>query len=525
MTGGAGLVVEGLGVAFPAVRSAPRAVLHDVDLRVRPGQVVVLLGPSGAGKSTTVAALLGLLPAGTLVRGRATWEGADGGQDLLSPDAGARTRLRRGTVAWLPQAPLAALTPVMAVGAHLRETAAVHVPRTRVEALVATASRRHDVDPGWWGRLPTQLSGGQAQRVSNALSLLGAPGLVLADEPTTGLDPARARAAGELLTALAHDEGRAVLVVTHDLRLAEQVADEVVVLDAGRTVDRGTPGELLARARAAGHHQAPHRSPDEARRGIPTDPARALRAEALTVVRGRSAVVIRDLDLAVPHDRTTGLMAPSGAGKTSLLRTLSLLHPARSGRVVLDGEPVRGWGHRVPAALRRRVAYVAQDPRGAVDPRWTLGRVVAEPLLLAGRRAPAGRARSAGRSGRSGRSGSRVRGQVVELLQRVGLAEDVADRRPDQVSGGQLQRAVVARALAQDPDYLLLDEPTSMVDAATAAEVLAAVHHHQHETGCGVLVAAHDEEMLRQWCDTVVDWGRATPGDHLPRVRAPHTGE
>ena len=511
MTGGAGLVVEGLGVAFPAARGAARTVLHDVDLRVRPGQVVVLLGPSGAGKSTTVAALLGLLPAGTLVRGRATWEGADGGQDLLSPDVGARTRLRRGTVAWLPQAPLATLTPVMTVGAHLRETAAVHVPRTRVEALVATASRRHDVDPGWWGRLPTQLSGGQAQRVSNALSLLGAPGLVLADEPTTGLDPARARAAGELLTALAHDEGRAVLVVTHDLRLAEQVADEVVVIDAGRTVDRGTPGELLARARAAGHHQAPHRSPDEARRGTPTDTARALRAEALTVVRGRSVVVIRDLDLAVPHDRTTGLMAPSGAGKTSLLRTLSLLHPARSGRVVLDGEPVRGWGHRVPAALRRRIAYVTQDPRGAVDPRWTLGRVVAEPLLLAGP------------TGRTDRRA--VHRRVDELLRRVGLPGDVVHRRPDQVSGGQLQRAVVARALAQDPDYLLLDEPTSMVDAATAVEVLSAVHRHQHETGCGVLVAAHDEELLRQWCDTVVDWGRATPGDHLPRERAPHTGE
>lgn len=510
MSGGAGLVVEGLGVRLPDDRGGTPTVLHDVDLRVGRGRVVVLLGPSGAGKSTTLAALLGLLPAGSLVRGTATWDDLDGRRDLLGADTAARGRLRRGTVAWLPQAPLSTLTPVMTVGAHLRETAAVHAPRSRVPDLVARAARRHDVDPAWWGRLPTQLSGGQGQRVSNALSLLGDPGLVLADEPTAGLDPARARAAGDLLSALAHDEGRAVLVVTHDLRLAEQVADEVVVLDAGRTVDRGTPGELVARARAAGHHHAPHPTPGEARRGPPADASRSLRADGLTVVRGRSAVVLEGVDLVVPHDRTTGLMAPSGAGKTSLLRTLALLHPARSGRVVLDGSPVPGWGHRVPARVRRRVAYVAQDPRGAVDPRWPLGRVVAEPLLLAQR------------GDRTGGPG--VRGRVLELLGRVGLPADLVTRRPDQVSGGQLQRAVVARALAQDPDYLLLDEPTSMVDAATADEVLAAVHRHQHQTGCGVLVAAHDEELLRRWCDTVVELPTRT-GDHPWSEGARHAGE
>ncbi len=490
MSAGEGLVVDRLGVALPAGGQDWTTVLHEVDLRVRPGRLTVLLGPSGAGKSTTVSALLGMLPSGALVRGTARWHGADATTDLLAPDPAERERVRGRLVAWLPQAPLATLTPVLGVGAHLREKAAVHVAGAQVAATVARASRRHDVDPAWWRRLPGQLSGGQAQRVSNALALLGDPALVLADEPTAGLDADRARASGDLLLRLATEEGRAVLVVTHDLALAEQVADEVVVLDAGRTVDRGAPAELVARARGAAHRQVPHRTPREALQGpAPTD-GPGLRAERLTVARGEGQVVLRDLDLHVPRDRTTGLTAPSGAGKTTLLRTLALLHPPRSGRVVVDGRPVRGTGHRVPAALRRRVALVPQDPRGAVDPRWTVRQVVAEPLRLGGR-------------------GRRVRDEeVVALLARVGLPPDLSGRRPDEVSGGQLQRVVVARALALDPDYLLLDEPTSMVDAATAVDVLEAVHHHQHASGCGVLVASHDEELLGRWCDDVVRWAR-----------------
>lgn len=488
-----GLVVERLGVALPDPRSGWSTVLHEVDLRVPPGRVVVLLGPSGAGKSTTLAALLGMLPPGALVRGGARWHGTDETCDLLHAGTAERERLRGRTVAWLPQAPVATLTPVLTVGAHLREKARVHASDPRaVQDLVTAASRRHEVEPAWWRRLPSQLSGGQAQRVSNALSLLGDPALVLADEPTAGLDAARARAAGQLLSRLAHEEGRAVLAVTHDLALAEQVADEVVVLDAGRTVESGDADRLVARARTAAHRQVPHRTAREALAAAPT--GRELRVDRLTVVRGADRVVLRDLSLAVPRDRTTGLMAPSGSGKTTLLRTLALLHPPRSGAVVLDGIPLKGWGYAVPARVRRRIGYVAQDPRGAVDPRWTVGQIVAEPLRLAGRQE------------RGRRRASVPEGAVVDLLARVGLPPDLAGRRPDEVSGGQLQRVVVARALALDPDYLLLDEPTSMVDAATAVDVLSAVHRHQHATGCGVLVASHDEELLRRWCDTVLRW-------------------
>lgn len=210
-------------------------------------------------------------------------------------------------------------------------------------------------------------------------------------------------------------------------------------------------------------------------------------------------MVAEGLDLRVTPDRTTGLMAPSGAGKTSLLRTLALLHAPVRGHVELDGRRVRGTGHQVPAKVRSRLGYVPQDPRSSVDPRWILGRTLAEPLVLAGRP-----------------SGPEV---IATLLDRVALPPQVAQRRPDEVSGGQLQRVVLARALAMEPDYLLLDEPTAMVDGATARAVVAAVHEHQHATGCGVLVASHDEELLRTWCDDVLAWEDRTPSGAVSAMR------
>ncbi|WP_181009971.1 ABC transporter ATP-binding protein [Ornithinimicrobium sufpigmenti] len=519
-----GLVVEGLGVALPQEDGVHLTVLDHVDLQVRPAEVVVLLGPSGAGKSTLISALLGLLPAGAWVRGEARWSAMDQTVDLLDPPAREWERQRGRIAAWLPQAPLATLTPVLSVGAHLREKARVHVPPEGVAALAQRARTRHDVDAAWDGRLPAQLSGGQVQRVSNALALLGDPALVLADEPTTGLDRDRAVRVGDELRVLAHDEGRAVLVVTHDLSLAEQVADAVVELDAGRASGRQQPGAVVERVRRAGHHQAHHHGYHPAHRLRPrqpvgpatapgerpvtppacegepaaSGPARATAPVAerrtglvgvdLTIVRGRGHVVTEGLDVHVAPDRTTGLMAPSGAGKTSLLRALALLHTPARGHVELDGRRIRGTGHRVPADVRRRIGYVPQDPRSSVDPRWSLGRTLAEPLVLAGRP-----------------SGPEV---VATLLDRVGLAPEIAQRRPDEVSGGQLQRVVLARALAMQPDYLLLDEPTAMVDGATARAVVAAVHEHQHATGAGVLLASHDEGLVRTWCDDVLVWQR-----------------
>lgn len=494
---GVGLAVRRLGVALPTGRGGHTTILEDVDLTVAPGRVVALLGPSGAGKSTLIAALLGLLPTGSLVRGTATWQTLEQLLDLLDPEPGVRERQHGRHVAWLPQAPLSSFTPVLTVGRHLRQKSGVHASSAQVEELVTRAMARHDVEGEWLRRLPGQLSGGQVQRVSNAVSLLGDPGLVLADEPTTGLDRARAVRTGRLLRSLATDEGRAVLVVTHDVSLVEEIADEVHHLDAGRSRGPLSVSQVVEEARSASHRTVEHaddpfRHPDAPPVATPVPRGRSgpwLTGVGLTLTRGHGALVREGVDIAVAPGRTTGLRAPSGAGKTTLLRTLALLHTPAAGHVEVDGQVIRGTSTQVPAPIRRRIGFVPQDPRSAVDPRWTLGRTLAEPLRLAGEHI----------------SGARI----ASLLDRVGLGPELADRRPDEVSGGQLQRIVVARALALEPDHLLLDEPTSMVDAATARVVLDAVHAHQHATGCGVLVASHDEELLRTWCDEVVVWDHA----------------
>lgn len=451
---------------------------------------------------------------------------------LLDPGPGVRERIRGRVAAWLPQSPVSAMTPVLTVGHHLVEKARVHADGAApAQDLLARAMERHRVDPGWWRRLPSQLSGGQAQRVSNALALLGDPGLVLADEPTAGLDRELARRTGQVLRALAHEEHRAVLVVTHDLTLAEEIADDVVLLDAGVSSGPTGPEELARRRRAASHarvHHGPVAPPRTAARAGHGEDARVARGESagpgqgerarlglsgvgLTITRGRGHVVRRGVDVRVAPDTTTGLQAPSGAGKTTLLRTLALLHAPAAGHVELDGRVLHGTGHRVPAAVRRAVGYVPQDPRQAVDPRWTLGRTLLEPVRL-GRGArlralphthPDAHLRTHPDTDPAADPDATL---VARLLERVGLPPELGARRPEEVSGGQLQRVVLARALAMDPDYLLLDEPTSMVDAASAQAVVAAVHAHQHATGCGVLVASHDEELLRTWCDEVLRW-------------------
>lgn len=219
-----------------------------------------------------------------------------------------------------------------------------------------------------------------------------------------------------------------------------------------------------------------------------------LSAREVRVVRGRDSVVLDGASLDLPAGVTLGLRAPSGWGKTSLLRVLALLHPVAAGTVVLDGTTVVGTGYDVPVALRRRVALVHQSPRRAVDPRWSVRAVLAEPWRVVGRRPE--------------------EPELTGLLEEVGLTPQVLDRTAHRLSDGQLHRLALARALAVRPVYLLLDEPTAAVDALTASKVVALVRAHQEEHGTGVLIAAHDADLLASWCDHVLspaDLGAAVP--------------
>jgi len=222
-----------------------------------------------------------------------------------------------------------------------------------------------------------------------------------------------------------------------------------------------------------------------------------LELQAITAGYDRKAPVVRDVTLSVAPGESVGLLGPSGCGKSTLARVAALLHRPDAGTLLLDGDPVRRWRHRAPRAQRTAIGVVFQQPRLSADPRLRLTDLIAEPLRATGRR-------------------DEVRERVAELAPSVGLTPDLLDRRPHEVSDGQLQRACLARALLLRPRWLICDEMTAMLDASTTAALVAAVEEYRSATGAGLLAVGHDQVLLGRWCDRTVSWEKLTstePGE------------
>ncbi|MEE1779830.1 ATP-binding cassette domain-containing protein [Streptomyces sp. NPDC019826] len=222
-----------------------------------------------------------------------------------------------------------------------------------------------------------------------------------------------------------------------------------------------------------------------------------LELQAITAGYDRKAPVVRDVTLSVAPGESVGLLGPSGCGKSTLARVAALLHRPDAGTLLLDGDPVRRWRHRAPCAQRTAIGVVFQQPRLSADPRLRLTDLIAEPLRATGRR-------------------DEVRERVAELAPSVGLTPDLLDRRPHEVSDGQLQRACLARALLLRPRWLICDEMTAMLDASTTAALVAAVEEYRSATGAGLLAVGHDQVLLGRWCDRTVSWEKLTstePGE------------
>ncbi|MFD4985376.1 ABC transporter ATP-binding protein [Streptomyces sp. NPDC058374] len=223
--------------------------------------------------------------------------------------------------------------------------------------------------------------------------------------------------------------------------------------------------------------------------------------ELLAVTAGydRRAPVVRDVTLTLAPGEAVGLLGPSGCGKSTLARVAALLHQPDSGRVVIDGEPARGYRHRAPREQRTAFGVVFQQPRQSADPRLSLADLVAEPLRATGR-------------------GEEAAARAREAADAIGLGADLLGRRPHEVSDGQLQRACLARALVLRPRYLVCDEMTAMLDASTTAALVGVVEEYRRETGAGLLAVGHDRVLLDRWCDRTVDW--ADLGSHGPHSAA-----
>ena len=545
------LEISDLEVAFrsstglvPAVRKA--------NLTLYPGQSVAIVGESGSGKSTLAHAVIGLLPGtGRVTGGTIRFQGRDithlGTQEL--------TALRGSSIGLVPQDPMSNLNPVWSIGfqvkealranglagvaddrlAHLMAEHAGHAGRTghadRAQKAAPSAGGRIDVDeqvallleqaglPEASRRAkqyPHEFSGGMRQRALIAIGLAARPDLLIADEPTSALDVTVQRRILDHLQTLVRELGTAMLFITHDLGLAAERAEHIVVMHRGRVVESGPSLEVLQDPRHPYTQRLVKAAPSLASRRIESAHARGiqvtddellgaslgsssteeiLRVEHLTKVfevrgakgKDKTLTAVDDVSFGIRKGTTTALVGESGSGKSTVANIILNLIDPTSGKVFHDGVDLSTLGPKELFALRRIMQPVFQNPYGSLDPMYSIFRVVEEPLRVHG----------------IGTAKERE-ARVAELLDMVSLPRSVMRRYPHELSGGQRQRVAIARALALKPQIVVLDEAVSALDVLVQAQILRLLSDLQAELELTYLFITHDLAVVRQIADDVV---------------------
>jgi peptide/nickel transport system ATP-binding protein len=494
--------IRGLDVGYVRHRTVHPAVVG-LDFTVAPSEVVAIVGESGSGKTTTANAIIGLLPAnGRITAGSAVVDGVE--------TAGAKERtlrrLRGSVVALIPQDPMVGLNPTKRIGAQIAEVIKLRrVVGPAVHAEVVEYLEQAGIpDPELRARqYPHELSGGLRQRALIAIALAGQPKLIVADEPTSALDVTVQKRILDHLGALVREQGISLLIITHDLAVAADRADRVIVMRHGRKVEQGDPRTILSAPREGYTRQLIAAAPRLAHGGqvVPRfdvrgqeEPPPILTLDRVSktfavndVRRGRRGFNALDrVSVTVPRGRTHALVGESGCGKTTTLRIALGLETATSGSVVLDGTEITGRSWNQLRPLRRKAQLVHQDPFATLDPKFTIGQSITEPLVsfkIGNRRSRHARAR--------------------ELLDQVALPASYLDRLPSELSGGQRQRVAIARALALRPDLLMLDEPVSALDVLVQEQILRLLADLQQALGLSYLFVSHDLAVVAEIAHTV----------------------
>ncbi len=492
----------------PAVRGA--------NLTIYPGQTVAIVGESGSGKSTTAAAIIGLLPGtGQVTGGKIEFDG----RDITSLSNNEWVALRGSQIALVPQDPMTNLNPVLRIGKQVSETLEANnvVSKSEVGQRVATlleeaglpdAQRRAK-------QFPHEFSGGMRQRVLIAIGLAAHPKLLIADEPTSALDVTVQRRILDHLAKLTAELGTAVLFITHDLGLAAERAEQLVVMHRGRIVESGPALQILqhpehpytkrlvsaapslASARIESAHARGIQITDEELTGAGagrTSTEDIIRVENLTKefdVRGakgeaKKLLAVDDVSFKLRTGTTLALVGESGSGKSTVANMiLNLLNPT-SGKVYFKGQDCSEFNDKELFELRRRLQVVFQNPYGSLDPMYSIYRVIEEPLLVH----------------KLGTKAERT-ARVSELLDLVSLPRSVMRRYPNELSGGQRQRVAVARALALRPEVVVLDEAVSALDVLVQNQILHLLNDLQARLNLSYLFITHDLAVVRQIADDV----------------------
>jgi len=505
----------GHGETVPAVK--------DVTFDVPQNSVVGLVGESGSGKSVSALAVMGLLPAhnarvdpGSEIRFE--------GKNLLHCDARTMRALRGAEIGMIFQEPMTSLNPVFTVGSQIAEVLRLHRGLSRSAAFSRTAELLHEVgiqDPERRVRsYPHELSGGQQQRAMIAMAIACEPKLLIADEPTTALDVTIQKQILELLARLKEQRGMSMLFITHDLALVREVADQVVVMQAGEVREQGpmvqvfeSPRHAYTRALLAcrprlgsrpmhlpvvedflSGHDLP--TPGERQRGLRPSDQIILEARNLEKIytspdglfRKHRVQAVRNVSFRLARGRTLGVVGESGSGKTTLGKALLRLHAADGGEVWYDGKNLLTLSEDEFRPYKRRLQIIFQNPYASLNPRFTVGHTLLEPMQL---------------HGIGANTDDRV-ASVLQLLRRVGLGEDAFAKYPHEFSGGQRQRIGIARCLTMQPDVIVCDEAVSALDVSVQAQVLNLLQELQDEFKLTYVFISHDLSVVKYLSDEVL---------------------
>jgi peptide/nickel transport system ATP-binding protein len=516
--------VRNLNVSFRLDRNHTFEAVKGVSFDIAKNSTIALVGESGSGKSVTALAILGLLPPENSIVGAGSAI-LFGGRNVVGLSAGDLRRLRGAEISMIFQEPMTSLNPVFTVGYQLTEVLRLHMGMTPAQARKRSIELLDEVgipDPEYKvNAYPSQMSGGQQQRVMIAMAIACEPKLLIADEPTTALDVTIQKQILDLIAALQKKHQMSVLFITHDLAVVGEIADYVVVMRNGEIREQGparrvfenpqdayTKALLQCRPRL---DRRPARLPviddfmdggahamnlTERPRGIaPGDPTildvRNLGKDFYSregLFGRRKFEAVKDVSFRLPKGKTLGLVGESGSGKTTVGLTLMRLHEASTGEAIFEGQDILAMSQKEFMPYKRRIQIIFQNPYASLNPRFTVGHILTEPMHIHG----------------IGASAQERTELAFELLQKVGLPEVSFYKYPHEFSGGQRQRIAIARCLTMKPDILICDESVSALDVSVQAQVLNLLQDLQDEFRLSYIFISHDLAVVKYIADEIM---------------------